>query len=207
MSGQDWFLFILTFITGVMAGMYVYILSFKPTYIPDDLNSNEDVAAEFSVVGKVYGGQVSNGYISPSFRITADGSYAYVPGGEGSDALEPVSGKLPNGLFRDVVSATDKNTLINSSEPINKESCRSYSDGLDYQYRIVLDNNQYEVDTCRTTLSYDAELALVLDAVWNYLANPDSSYGGQGGQSQSVGGTPADRATEFIRKHLSPYTE
>lgn len=205
MSGQDWFLFILTFMTGLIAGMYVYVLSFKPTYLPDDLNNNEDVASEFSVVGKVYGGRVSNGYIRPSFRITADGSYAYIPGGEDPEALEPVQGKLPRALFNDVVSASDERTLTDASEPVNKQSCSSYSDGFDYQYRIVVDNNEYQVDTCRTTLGYDDELTIVLDDVWDYLANPDTTYRGQ--SSPSVSGTPANMATEFIRKHLSPYTE
>lgn len=169
MDITDWFSFGLAFVTGIFIGMFMYVTVFKPTYIPDDLGRTEDQAFEFSIVGKSYGGFVPNGYIHPSFRLLGNGEYTYLPGGSGSDALEPVKGYIPGSLERSINAEISRDNLLDKATPTEK-NCRSYSDGSDYKYQITLEGTVYQLDTCRTSLSYDDTLSVLLDEVWNYLS-------------------------------------
>lgn len=199
MKLDDWMLFTLTFLTGVVIGAYVYITTFKPTYAPEGLSDSEDEAAGFSVVGKTYGGLEPSGYIRPSFRVLGNGSYLYTVGGEGENALEPQKGEIPRDLKRALLSIVTKNALEKGSEPVTKNNCRSLQGGVDYEYRIVKDGIAYTLDTCHTALAYDDELTLVLEDIWNYLS-------GEGHGARSVtGDTPYEILENFLRERLSPY--
>lgn len=201
MKLDDWLLLSLTFVTGVAIGAYVYVTAFKPTYAPEGLNDSEEGAAEFSVVGKIYGGTESADYIRPSFRVLGDGSYLYAVGGEGEDALEPIEGELPSDLRRALLSAAADDVLLEGSQTVGKSNCRSYQGGTDYEYRFVLDGEYYTLDTCHTALNYDDELNLVLEDVWNYLSG--DSYGASG----LKGDTPYEMLENFLRERLSPYED
>lgn len=169
MDITDWFSFGLAFVTGIFIGMFMFVTVFKPAYIPDDLDRTEDKAYEFSVVGKAYGGLVPNDYIHPSFRLLGNGEYTLLPGGTDADALEPVSGFIPNDLQRLLDSEIRAESLLDKSVPVEK-TCRSFSDGTDYKYQITVEGTVYQLDTCKTALSYGANLAVLLDEVWDYLS-------------------------------------
>lgn len=175
MTGQDWFMFALTFITGVFVGFYVYVTFFKPEYSPDDLATSEANASEFSIIGKEYGGDNDAGYIHPSFRLLADGSYVYVPGGEGKDALEQKEGHVSSGVLRKLRDLASSNELDHFSIPVDKDNCRSYSGGVDHIYRVTVNNEEYVLDTCGTRLDYGDELATELDLIWRELDVPGST--------------------------------
>ena len=201
MKIDDWMLLTLTFITGVAIGAYVYVTAFKPTYAPEGLSDTEEGAAEFSVVGKAYGGNESASYIRPSFRVLGDGSYLYVAGGEGDEALDPAKGELPSDLRRALLSAASDSVLLDSSETVTKNNCRSFAVGVDYEYRVVKDGEAYTLDTCHTAFNYEDELALVLEDVWNFLGG--ESYGARG----LKGDTPYEMLENFLRERLSPYED
>lgn len=180
MTKSDWLLFILTFLVGASMGAFLYVTSFKPVYQPEGLSRDEVAASNFSVTGRSYGGMRA-GYVHPTFRITGDGAYEYVPGGVGIDAgMEPVAGMLPREVFRDVERAIAEADLPRLTKPAAKEYCNIYTDGVDYTYRITIEKAQYEVDTCATALTYDHDLAQALQNVWAYLEGESYETSGEG---------------------------
>ncbi len=202
MKAQDKFVFILTFLTGLAAGMYIYVISFKPTYAPETIDANEELAQDFSVIGKQYGGDLQSDYVSPSFRITGNGSFDYRPGGSGEAALEPIVGQLPNSLISDIKSLATEEELEFLVQPRAQADCRSHVDGFDYQYRVILEGIEYQLDSCGTLLGYESELAVALEDVWNYLNDPESVS-----ERSLFGDSFYDTSVNFIRENLSPYED
>ena len=195
METSDWFLFILTFVTGAFIGMFIYVTSFKPTYVPEDVNSDEDKAYEFSITGKTYGGLIAPEYIRPSFRLLGNGQYTYIRGGTGDNALEPEEGKLPRTIMNEINSEVTASQLAAASAPAEKDFCENYVDGTDYRYQITLDGTVYQLDTCFTDLTYESDLAAALEAVWQYLLDPSLNQ-------SNAPQTPSDAAERFLRERL-----
>jgi hypothetical protein len=200
MKTQDKFVFILTFLTGLAAGMYIYVISFKPTYAPETIDPNEELAQDFSVIGKQYGGDLQSDYVAPSFRITGNGNFDYRPGGNSESALEPVSGQLPNSLVSEIKDLATKGELEFLVQPRAESDCRSHVDGFDYQYRVILEGIEYHLDSCNTLLGYNSELAVALEDVWDYLNDPTSNN-----EETLFGDSFYDTSVNFIRENLSPY--
>lgn len=191
MKRDDWMLLSLTFLTGLAIGMYVYIAAYKPIYAPADLVSSEASADEWSIVGKQRGGNEDNDYIQPSFRILADGSYTYLPGGTGNKALQSVEGSISRSLLRDLqVSVGDLNTY---SKRVTGRSCASDVGGYDYRYRVTMDGDTYLLDTCSTLLGDDSGLAVSLSEVWDELSGKGSG---------ATYNTVSDWAQAWIRRNL-----
>ena len=175
MTLQDFFAFLLVFLTGVFIGVVVYVTSFQPIYAPDNLQNDEAIASEFSIIGKAYGGDQGSDYIRPSFRLLGNGQYDYLPGGSSSVALEPESGTLPKGLLREIKKAADLNLLADYEEPVSKDNCMSFEGGFDYEYLVVVDKQSFDLHTCFSALDYSDDLAVALIEVWNYLDDPENS--------------------------------
>lgn len=198
MERQDWYFFILTFITGVFIGAFVYLTSFVPTYLSNGFGGEEADASEFSVIGKSYGGFTTPDYIHPAFRLLGNGEYSYIPGGTGENSLEPIEGKLPASLMQDVKRSATELKLNSYERNAENTSCRYYADGVDYEYRIVLDKMSYELDTCTTALGYNTDLSQALDEVWEYLADPGNGSIG----SRWRGSDFNEAATNWLRSYF-----
>lgn len=198
MNGSDWMFFILTFLTGFVIGLFLYITAFKPTYVPEDF-ADLDKASEFSVIGSVYGGLRGPEFTRPSFRVISDQTYQYRPGGE-TGAATVAEGRMVSSLFDALRTAADEDDVAYFSESVARANCASDRGGYDYHYTITIDGTVYELDTCQTNLEPDDELALVLDDVWTYVADP-TAYTAT--PSDSLNGVIVD----YLRKHLSPFTE
>ncbi|PIR86008.1 hypothetical protein COU14_01175 [Candidatus Kaiserbacteria bacterium CG10_big_fil_rev_8_21_14_0_10_44_10] len=166
MKRDDWMLLSLTFLTGLAIGMYVYLMAFKPIYVPDNLNDTETEAGEWSLVAKRYS-DGSSRYVEPSFRVLSDRSYVYLPGGNSDSALSPIEGKLSSGLMRDLREYDDE--LVAYIYPPLQPNCPSARGGYDYEYRITVDNTVYLLDTCETALGQSSELAVLLQEAWSEL--------------------------------------
>lgn len=175
MKRDDWMLFTLTFLTGLAIGMYVYLMAFKPIYVPDNLNDTEADAGEWSLVAKRYR-DGSSRYVEPSFRVLSDRSYVYLPGGDSESALSPVEGKLSSGSMRALRGYDDKLGPYTAS-PLQPD-CPSARGGFDYEYRFTVDNTVYLLDTCETALGQSSELATLLQEVWNELEGGNSRPSG-----------------------------
>ncbi len=166
---------ILTFVTGLAIGMYVYVAAFKPVYAPEGLGGSEAAASDFSIIGKTYGGSEDAGFIRPSFRILGDGTYMYIQGGDGINALEPIQGSLPNSLVRELKAEIADSNLSHLSVTAVKGNCLSYSGGFDFEYKITVNSKQYVLDTCKTVFENNDPLAELLQSVWDELSGNKSS--------------------------------
>lgn len=167
MKRDDFMLLALTFLTGVAIGMYVYIAAFKPNYAPEKLSDTEAEAGEWSLVARRYGGDSMFGYVDPTFRVLADGTYTYIPGGPESVAAESRSGKLSKGTMRQLRAYDD--ALLNHSHTALRNDCASYVDGYDYDYRFTKSNIVFDLDTCRTALGDNTPLSRLLASVWDEI--------------------------------------
>ena len=209
MKPTDWLFLGLTFATGLFIGMAIYVVSFKPTYAPENLNTEEDSALEFSIIGKAYGGDLGPEYIRPSFRLLRNGTYDYIQGGDGEDALDSVTGKLSKNVLNRVVASMEEAVLLEASWPTEKDDYRIFVDGIDYQYQITLDGTVYQLDTCNTDLDYDSELAISLEMVWNELGgtedivNPDTGTATFKPSGESI----QEQATSWLKSRLDPTPE
>ncbi|MCB9811927.1 hypothetical protein H6783_03360 [Candidatus Nomurabacteria bacterium] len=175
MTGKEWFLFIMTFLTGLFLGFYVYVMFFKPHYLPEDLGGDETTAAEFSVVAKAYGGSEGPEYIHPSFRLLGDGEYVYVAGGTGTDALEERHGTLPRAYMNELQRLATAEKLAYFAEDRERTDCRLFSGGVDHVYRFTVHNTDYTLDTCGTALMYEDELAQLMETIWGEIITPGST--------------------------------
>jgi hypothetical protein len=205
MSAQDKFIFILTFMTGFAVGFYVYVVSFKPTYAPESIDRTEELASDFSVIGKQYGNN-ERGYIAPSFRVTGEGQYSYIAGGLAESALEPTEGQLPRQLTNNLKIQATPEELSFLSQKRAPADCRSANNGVDYIYRLIIDGVEYELDSCQTLLSYDTDLAKTLEELWQYLEDPQASSNSTG-SLVPLGDSLQETGVNFIREHLSPYED
>lgn len=168
MKRDDWMLFTLVFMTGLAIGIYVYVAAFKPIYAPEDLSGVESEASEWSIIGKRRGGEHQNGFIHPSFRVLGDGSYTYLMGGEGDNALTPREGKLSKRMVR-ALKVTEEDLVI-YSRSISRQ-CLTSRGEYEYEYRVVYEGESYLLDTCYTALGHSSDLAEALDNVWMYLSD------------------------------------
>lgn len=192
MKRDDWMLLSLTFLTGLAIGMYVYIMFFKPTYAPENLSGEEATASEWSLVARRYSDQSDRG-VEPSFRLLGDRSYVYLPGGQSDEALTPREGKISARLMRELRQYDDE--LYGYSAPPLRPDCPSVRGGYDFEYRFVVDNTSYLLDTCSTALGHDTGLALALEAVW---AEVEGTSASSFRQYDSF----SDWAEDWIRRNL-----
>lgn len=182
----------LTFLTGLAIGMYVYIMFFKPTYVPENLSDSEATASEWSLVARRYSDQTDRG-VEPSFRLLGDRSYVYLPGGQSNDALSPREGKISTGLMRELRQYDEE--LYGYGAPPNRPECPSARGGYDFEYRFIVDNTSYSLDTCNTSLGHDSGLAMILEEVWEEVEGTRSS-------SFRQYGSFSDWAEDWIRQNL-----
>lgn len=190
MNRDDWMLLSLTFLTGLAIGMYVYIAVFKPVYAPENLNTSESEAGDWSIVGKRRGGEDDPRYVHPSFRLLANGEYIYLPGGLGGNSLEPRKGSVSR---KDLsLASLSMSELTNYSREISATSCSSDRAGYDYEYRVTMEGETFVLDTCYSVFAGSAT-ADDFELLWNRFS------GASRGRSYT---SFADWIEDFIRQHL-----
>ncbi|MAZ30425.1 hypothetical protein CL655_04070 [bacterium] len=169
MSKRDWFLFISTFIVAVLCGMWLYFTTFVPTYVanPTVQEIAEQVAPEWTVSVRVYGGCAMAG-VCPAYELTSRGAYRYQP--EPDAALE--TGSLPPQLTTEYNELVTSEALAAQTALVTGKSCRSFADGLDYTVLLTTSAESYELDTCRTALSYESGTVALVRETLSYLDNP-----------------------------------
>ena len=186
-------LFTLTFLTGAAIGMYVYVTVFKPVYLPENIDTTEEQAYEWSVIGKKRSNHPDPEYVHASFRLLGDRSYVYLPGSISSEALEPVEGAISKRL--QTALRFEESKLIRYSEASALTTCASDSDGIDYEYRFTVSGRTYLLDTCETRLREDREAMSILESIWNEV---------EGGTTESSYVPPAKWLENLLRSHFAP---
>lgn len=166
MRGQDIVAIVGTFILGLVAGWYLFVFGFSLQFG----EVAELVEAEpLVIIGEAYGGCERGGYCA-SYQVADDGSYRALAGApDRMTRREPKEGTVPDEWRRDLHGLFSQEALKKLSQPYNKTSCRTYTDGIEYRYRIELGNETYELDTCTTALAVDADAQALLQDLFLYM--------------------------------------
>ncbi len=163
---------IITFLIGVTAGGYLYLIGFAPQiekaseYFESD---PREVDAGFLLSGERYGG-CERADACASFQVRADGTFSYLSTGVLSGGT-PITGELPRAVLLSLREAATKENLRAAAKEQGSDTCSSFVDGTDYRYEITLNTVVYDLDTCYTAFSHQSEIGLALDKLWIYFQN------------------------------------
>ena len=168
MDKTDLLVLIVTAIAGFATGFYLYAMVFAPNYVADKPQIVSD--SEFTIMGEFYGGCRSQ---CPSFRLTSDRKYQYLP--EGIETADgSIRGTYPRVEFVELRRVLEKSEVVSAATDVTSTQCASFADGIDANYRVTLDGEEYELDTCRTALSQNRALAEALAKIFMVLDDPGS---------------------------------
>ena len=157
---------LLTFITGMFAGGALYVTVFAPQYKADPVEEK----SELSIVGELYGGCNRSPAPCPSFRLNANRTYQFIAGGEKEE------GKLPGAIADPIFKGMSSYRLSSHAGLVEKDSCSSYVDGIDYVYDVTFEGIRYHLDTCKTALAYESEMQKSFLEAWKYMDSPTTTY-------------------------------
>lgn len=165
---QDLILMVSTFLIGIMAGGYLYIVGFAPQFSDylDD-NQTESVYEDFVIDGEMYGLDTISS--TASFQVLKNGSFRYIPAGE-IDSANIKEGLVPKSIWADIKNnLTEKNltTYVIEQEQLNCPTLENPG----YRYAVTLNSKKYSLDTCKTNFSSNNQSALALENLWNYFRN------------------------------------
>lgn len=163
MIRQDLISIMITFVLGVGAGFYFYLTgyNFEFSDVP-----NEDNYADFSIEGEAYGGCRANGCMS--FQVLADGSYRVLL--TRSEVGEIVKeGIISKSLKNELIKSLSTKTLTQQSQKRPLAKCASDEGGVDYNFRITRDGQDYVLDTCKNTIVYNSDGWGSLSKLWKYF--------------------------------------
>lgn len=166
MKRDDWMLFILTFLTGAAIGMYIYFAVWKPVYAPEDINTEEVSASEWSVVGE----RRYDDSTEASFRLLSDGTYTYLSLDEYGEAVDRKEGRISRSLVEEI---TVSEATLSKYE--TSADCEVSSDA-EYKYRYNLESETYILDTCNSALGHETDLSKSLEKVWDKVEGVSATY-------------------------------
>lgn len=167
MKKQDILTIIITFVFGLLGGIYLYLTGFAP--IENKISLPDAVElAQFTLVSDVYGGCRNT---CPSFQVMNNGSYRYLYTPSAGAEQIVRQGNLPISIQRSLKNALNVDTLTAQSRSTQPPICNSYTDGIDVIYDITYAGEQYILDSCGTSVDSNSELWIALNSIWDYLEN------------------------------------
>ncbi|MFT7506869.1 MAG: hypothetical protein ACI92I_000005 [Acidimicrobiales bacterium] len=170
MNSRIYFILGFTFLVGMFSGAYLYVTSFVPEYVVEEVEEVSEIG--FRVQGQMTGGCGMRA-VCPSFILNQNRSYEYVPAyilQEGAPEL--IKGKLDRGVFEEVSSLV-KEADLQALQKINTKGCDSYVDGTDYVYNVTFEGQQYDLNTCGMDFK-DSVLDKELRSLWTQVATSTS---------------------------------
>jgi len=169
MKKQDLVTILITFLCGIIAGGYLYVMGFKPqiAQVASELIPPPDPAKIITIEGYQYGGCERSGRCA-SFKIQDNGEYSYletsVPTARGT-----YSGTLARRDWQQIRSRLTEERLVSNSLAVQPETCASDYDLIDYRYQIQFQGESYRLDTCGTDFSRESDLGAALDWLWQFF--------------------------------------
>jgi hypothetical protein len=167
MRGTDLVLIILTFLTGIFCGVYMYITVFAPAYrVEESPLSVKDTS--FAVMGQQYGACDETLAVCDSFTVLEDRSYTFAAGYVPSEpAPKDVTGKLSRDTYDTLLTEVAAADLARLET--EQGACATKEAGEAYRYRVIYEGEEYFFDTCDVRFSVSV-LGLALEAVWGDVA-------------------------------------
>lgn len=168
LTKQDKINISITFIAGLISGVYVYASGYS-FRMPDKVS--QEYYGEFRVVGKSYMGSGNckvKGCLS--FEVKVDGSYSlitYEVDGEQVRKLGNLDSSLKKELSRELKPAD----LKTQAEKSAAKSCASDSGNgkMDFNFRVTIDGKEYELDSCKTKIDPRTKSWQTLAKLWDTL--------------------------------------
>ncbi len=193
MTGQQMVLISLTFLTGLLVGMYLYVAYFAPTYTQTGVDE-----ADFELIGNSYG-RCENEEGCASFRLTDNRELAYLPPSRTGVDVSVLTTVISRSSYRSIYNRISTADLDALAEPIFGVECISSSGGDDYTYTIMVEGSTYVLDTCETGLAFDEEMQELLRGVFDTAASEVSASVFDTNGSATV----SDSATAFLRSYFA----
>jgi len=167
MKRQDLLTILITFAMGLCFGFYVYLVGYAPT--SDRVSTAiENDTDSLVITGEAYGGCLRVGNC-PTFNIADDGSYRYFYTPLGSDEQVLREGVLPLTLQQQLDRNVVRTALEAQSRQIQPVFCESFVDGIDVNYDISLDGDDYTLNSCGTDVVADSPMWQALSNIWTYF--------------------------------------
>lgn len=169
MKKQDIITILFTFLCGLLAGSYLFLVGFKPQVekISSELIPSADPSKIITIEGRQYGGCESAGQCA-SFKIEDSGRYFYlatsVPTARG-----PYSGAIPRRDWQHIRNQLSLEILSLEAQVVESEICAIDYDLVDYQYEILFLGEVYSLNTCGTKFDKTSDLGETLDWLWQFF--------------------------------------
>jgi hypothetical protein len=167
MKRQDILNILFTFVVGVVVGVYVFFAGFAPTTQKIE-TVVKDIGQSLVITGEAYGG-CDRANTCPSFNIANNGTYRYAYFLRNVEQQVLREGSVPLALQQKLKRYATRDALQALSDPLDPIMCESYTDGIDVRYTVELENEQYVLDSCGTTVDPDTMLWQTLSEMWNYF--------------------------------------
>jgi len=173
MKFNDWVVFAITFVMGILTGMYLFFTVFVPEYVHnEDLSVLvDDKKDSVQISAERYGG-CDRTQTCSGFSLTGDRQYRYQPGTIRSVEAAIETGDIPRSLMHYVVSALEKTDLREEAAPV-QQTCASWVDGIDVRYSVIIDSREYILDTCISKFDSTSELGQALNELFVYMNAPE----------------------------------
>jgi hypothetical protein len=162
MTHQDKISLLITFVTGLVVGSYLYLTGFAPTY---GLPEADKISAYdgFVIVGDSFGAcEATRSCIS--FQLFQNGTYRVIY--ERSGGRVEKSSSIPRALQRELASALSQTALEAQSKPLLLPSCAFGEDATNFRFKVSYGATTYTLDTCATSIAYTEPLWTVLAKAW-----------------------------------------
>ncbi len=168
MKKQDLISIMITAIFGFFAGIFMFVSYANSIAVPivaGDVPTQAQVQ-EFTIIGEAYGGCAEN---CPSFQLLEDGAYRYRYVEVRDEPAVIRDGTLPLSLQGDIKDELSVSLLEAQSELVDRTTCNSDNNGIDFRYEITIEGAEYILDSCTTAIDDTSDLWIALTATWNYL--------------------------------------
>ena len=188
MQFNDWFLFISTFIIGLLGGAYLYLTVFVPEYVqnPDIIELSDQRKERLQVSAEQYGGCDMTSSCA-AYAFSGDRQYRYQPGVIRNTQENIETGDIPRALFNYILETIEEADLTYLASPAQR-SCTSWVDGIDVRYNVEIGGEFYLLDTCTTQLEASGDVAMALQELFIYMNYPDEYVLPEVLQSGGLGG-------------------
>ena len=162
MTKQQLVTLILTFVTGLFTGVYLFVTYFAPQYVDDGVS--EVNTQDITIIGEQIGGCQMLG-ICPSFRLDGDRDLSYIEAhGLNDDTPSPKTRKLSRAVYGDLQNMIEQADFEELGKP--GSVCKAAADGVDYVYRVSLNGEEFKLDSCGTRF-YGSDLYYELQKLWS----------------------------------------
>ncbi len=170
MTWQQIIVLVTTFLIGVCAGGYAYIVGYAPEYSLISLRDELVRSGSLSIRGEQIGGCQMMG-VCPSFELTDDRRYSYVrEHALNEETPDPTTGRLSPDIFNQLAEVV-KEADLPQLQTVGDE-CQAAFDGIDYSYDVIIDGVSTELNSCGTQF-YDSNLYYELLSLWSIMLTED----------------------------------